>query len=156
MILLQTFRYAARQLRNSPGFALTVILTLGLCIGANAAIYTVVDTLFFRPLPYPHPERLMLVTTAFRRGAMSGRNTSEDGRSWELIRDHASLVDAAVYGGAAGVNLVANGRVEYVQQQRVGANYFKVLGIAPWIGREFTRQEDVPGGPALAVLSYPL
>ncbi|MDQ2842037.1 MAG: ABC transporter permease, partial [Acidobacteriota bacterium] len=72
------------------------------------------------------------------------------------VRDHASLLDSAVYSGAAGVNLVAAGRVEYVIDQRVSANYFHVLGIEPLIGREFNRQEDVPNGPPLAILSYGL
>jgi predicted permease len=156
MPLWNDLRYATRQLRKDPVFTITAILMLGLCIGANTAIYTLVDTLFFRPLPYPDPDRLVMVTTAFQRGGASGTNTSQTGAQWELVRDHASLLDAAVYGSTDGVNLYADRRVEYVQQQRVSANYFHVLGIRPLIGREFSRQEDVPGGPALTVLSYGL
>ena len=150
------FRYAARQLRRSPAFSITVILTLGLCIGANTAIYTLVDTLFFRPLPYPQPARLAMVTSFFQKSGASGTNTSQTGAQWELVRDHADLLDSAVYGGTSGVNLFAAGHVEYVQQERVSANYFHVLGIEPLIGREFARQDDVPGGPPLVVLSYGL
>lgn len=156
-----TLRYAIRQLRKSPAFTITAVLTLGLCIGANTAIYTLVDTLFFRPLPYPDPDRLVMVTTRFQKDGtsgtqISGTNMSQTGAQWEAVRDHATFLDSAVYGGAGGVNLYAGGRVEYVQQQRVSANYFHVLGISPLIGREFSRQEDVPGGPALTVLSYGL
>lgn len=151
-----SLRHALRQLRKSPAFTITVVLTLGLCIGANTAIYTLVDTLFFRPLPYPNPDRLVMITTRFQKGGASGTNTSQTGAQWEAVRDHAIFLDSAVYGGAGGVNLYAGGRVEYVQQQRVSANYFHVLAIAPLIGREFSRQEDVPGGPALTVLSYGL
>ncbi|HEY7306156.1 MAG TPA: ABC transporter permease [Bryobacteraceae bacterium] len=156
MPLWNSLRYATRQLRKSPVFTVTAILTLGLCIGANTAIYTLVDTLFFRPLPYPDPARLVMVSTIFQGGGASGTNTSQTGAQWELVRDHASLLDSAVYGSTDGVNLYAAGRVEYVQQQRVSANYFHVLGIRPLIGRELSRQEDVPGGPALTVLSYGL
>jgi len=150
------FRYAARQLRRSPAFTITVILTLGLCIGANTAIYTLVDTLFFKSLPYPQPDRLVMVTSFFQKSGASGTNTSQTGAQWELVRDNATLLDSAVYGSTSGVNLFAAGHVEYVQQQRVSANYFHVLGIEPLIGREFARQEDVPSGPPLTVLSYGL
>jgi predicted permease len=148
--------YAGRQLRKSPTFTITVLLTLALCIGANTAIYTIVDALFFKPLPYPDPSHLVLLSTVFRKGGAFDVDTSQDGFQWELVRDHASLLDSAVYSGAAGVNLVASGRVEYVIDQRVSANYFHVLGIEPIIGREFTRQEDVPHGPPLTILSYGL
>ncbi len=156
MTLWNDFRYAARQLVKSPAFTVTVLATLGLCIGANTAIYSIVDTLFFKPLPYPDPSRLVMLATVFSKGGAFEVDTSQDGFEWELARDHASLLDSAVYSSAAGVNLVAAGRVEYVINQRVSANYFHVLGIEPLIGREFSRQEDVSNGPALAMLSYGL
>jgi len=146
--------YAIRQLRKSPAFTLTVVGTLALCIGANTAIYTVVDILFFRSLPYPHPEQLLMPAT------VSGNNvdidTGQSGSQWEAIRDHATLLDGAVFGTTNGLNLAAENHVEYVQNQRVSANFFHVLGITPLIGREFTRAEDVPNGPALVVLSHGL
>jgi predicted permease len=154
--MAQDFRYAARQLVKSPAFTITVLATLGLCIGANTAIYTIVDTLFFKPLPYPEHSRLVLLATVFSKGGAFEVDTSQDGFQWELVRDHASLLDSAVYSSAAGVNLVAAGRVEYVINQRVSANYFHVLGIEPLIGREFTRLEDVRNGPSLTILSYGL
>src|SRR5579875_2680551 len=156
MSLWNPLRYAARQLRKSPAFSITVLATLGLCIGANTAIYTVVDALFFRPLPYPEPGQLAMLSTIQRKGSASATETSEDGRQWELIRDQANLVDSAVFGASSGVNLVAGGRVEYIEQSRVSANFFHVLGIEPLLGREFTRAEDVRGGPALAILSFRL
>ncbi len=150
------FRYAARQLWKSPAFSITVIATLALCIGANTAIYSLVDALFFRPLAYPQADRLVLLTTVAHASEATEVDTSQDGTRWELVRDHASLLDSAVYGGGNGVNLVAGGRVEYVQDQRVGAHYFRVLGVKPLIGRDFSRAEDVPNGPPVAVLSYGL
>jgi predicted permease len=155
-VIGRDLRYAVRQLRRNPTFTITILATLSFCIGANTAIYTIVDALFFKPLPYPDPSRLVLVSTVFSKGGAFDVDTSQDGFQWELVRDHASLLDSAVYSAAAGVNLVAAGRVEYVINQRVSANYFHVLGIEPLIGREFTRQEDVPNGPPLTILSYGL
>jgi predicted permease len=154
MTLWNNFRYAARQLGKTPAFTLTILATLGLCIGANTAIYSVVDAVFFRPLPYPGPDRLVMIARVYQHNGASGNDTGQTGSVWELARDHASFLDSAVYGGSGGVNLFAAGRVEYVQQQRVSANFFSVLGVHPLMGREFTRQEDVPGGPPLAILSY--
>jgi hypothetical protein len=116
--------YAVRQLRKSPVFSITVIATLALCIGANTAIYTIVDALFFRPLPYAHPERLVMLTTVVGKNGAFEVNTSQDGQQWELVHDHASYLESAVYGSTNGVNLVAGNRVEYIQNQRVSANYF--------------------------------
>lgn len=154
MAIWDNFRYAARQLRKTPAFTVTVLATLGVCIGANTAIYSVVDALFFRALPYPDPDRLLMVSAVYQKDGALDVETGQDGAQWELVRDHASFLDSAVLGSAAGVNLFAAGHVEYIQQQRVSSNFFHVLGIAPLIGREFTREEDVPAGPPVTVLSY--
>ena len=133
-----------------------IVLTLALCIGANTAIFSVVDATLLRPLPYPALDRLVLVATHFRGQGAEGDVGGQDGKTWEAIRDRAGLLDSAVYSGAEGVNFAAAGNVQYVQQERVGAGFFRVLGVPPLIGREFTRQEDRPGGPAITVLSYHL
>lgn len=153
-MLWKNFVFAGRQLRKSPAFTLTVLITLALCIGANTAIYSIVDALFFRPLPYPEPERLLMLGTVARQGSASSFDNGQDGREWEMVRDQATFLDSSVYGGTNGVNLFSGGHVEYVNEQRVSANFFRVLGVAPVRGREFTRREDVPGGPALVVLSH--
>ena len=148
-------RYALRLLRRTPLVSGIIILTLALCIGANTAIFSVVDATLLRPLPYPEPERLVQIARHIRTPAVEGDQTSQDGRTWEMVRDHASFLDSAVYGSAEGVNLAAtSGNVQYVHEERVGAGFFRVLGVAPFIGREFTREEDRPGGPALTMLSY--
>ncbi|MGH9656279.1 MAG: ABC transporter permease [Bryobacteraceae bacterium] len=153
--LLGDLRYAARQIRHSPGFAATVILTLALCIGVNTAIFTVVDALFFRPLPYPHPDRLVMLVGAITHEGKSDLQMGQNGKEWELAQK-STLIEPAVYGSTSGVNLFVAGHSQYVQQQRIGAGFFHVLGAAPLIGHEFTRQEEVQGGPAVAILSYGL
>lgn len=156
MSIYPNFRYAARRFRKSPAATITVLATLALCIGANTAVFSVVDTLFFRPPPYPNPEQLAVIATVQRFHGASNVDTSQDGAQWEAVRDGATLLDAAVFGAAAGVNLVAQDRVEYIGNERVSENFFRVLGITPLLGREFTRQEDVPNGPKLAIISYGL
>jgi len=150
-------RYAARVLRKSPTFTAAAIATLALCIGANTAIFSVVDAVLLRPLPYPHPERLFSVARHYQGKGSEGYQTNLWGGVWEALRDNAAGVDAAVFSdGSMGVNFAAGGRVEYVKQQRVSAGFFRVLGITPLIGREFSADEDRQGGAAVTVLSYAL
>jgi len=154
---IRDLRYAARVLRKSPTFTGAAVATLALCIGANTALFSVVDAVLLRPLPYPQPERLFSVARHFQGKGSNAYQTNLWGAAWEGVRDHASYVDAAVFSdGSMGVNFAAGGRVEYVKQQRVSAGFFRVLGIAPLIGREFSADEDRQGGPAVAVLSYAL
>src|ERR1039457_2268340 len=150
-------RYAARVLRKSPTFTAAAVATLALCIGANTAIFSVVDAVLLRPLPYPHPERLAMVTRHYKNKGSEGEGMGETGRIWEAVRDNATYLDRAVFSdGSMGVNFAAGGRVEYVKQQRVSTGFFRVLGIATLIGREFSADEDRQGGPPVMVLSYAL
>jgi predicted permease len=155
--IVRDLRYAARVLRKSPTFTAAAVATLALCIGANTAIFSVVDAVLLRPLPYPHPEQLFSVARHFQGKGSESYQTNLWGGAWEAVRDNAAYVDAAVFSdGSMGVNLAAGGRVEYVKQQRVSAGFFRVLGIAPLIGREFSANEDRQGGPAVTLLSYAL
>jgi hypothetical protein len=150
-------RYALRQLRRNPGFTLTVIVTLALSVGANTAIFSIVNALMLRSLPYAHPERMGAI---FQRtqGAenATGRNDI-DGEQWEQLRDNVpSLLAAVSSDGAHGVNLQAGQNVQYVHAGRVSEHYFDVLGIRPGLGRNFSADEDRPSGPKAAILSYGL
>jgi macrolide transport system ATP-binding/permease protein len=149
-------RYAIRRLRKSPGFLLVAVLTLALGIGANTAIFSVVNALMLRPPPYPKPDRLGALIT--HRNSPEGveDDDSADGDTYLLVRDQVPAVTAAAYGMEGGVNLQAGSSVQYVQQLRVSSKYFDVLGIPPLFGRGFTPEEDRPNGPAVAVLSNSL
>src|SRR5262245_40364270 len=155
---MRDFRYAIRVLLKSPVFTITATLTLALCIGANTAIYSVVDRLLVRPLPYPHPERLALVVRHSQSATVTSDDTGQAGTTWEALRAGASeVVDlAATAGRDQGVNFVAGGRADFVKQQRVSAGYFRVLGVLPAIGRPFTEEEDRVNGPAVVMLSHKL
>ena len=154
-MIADDLKYGWRQLIKAPGFSITAILTLGLAIGANTAVFSLVDAVLLKSIPYPQPDRL---------GAMQGVRTRDgvevyrgdmaiDGRGWEGLRK-VSSVDAALYSNlASAVSLVTESRTISVEPQRVSAGFFRVLGVPLAIGREFTAEEDVPGGPALAILS---
>lgn len=151
---MNDIRLAVRLLGKNPGFALTAIVTLALAIGANTAVFSLVDAVLLKPLPYPQPERLAVVSReVFRAGAMVGQDVSHTGAVWEAVRDQVPSVDAAVQSGlSAQVSLVTGDRAVAVRPERVGAGFFRVLGVGPALGREFTADEDRPGGPAAVIL----
>jgi len=155
--IVRDLRYAFRMLRKTPGFTLAAVVTLALGIGANAAVFSAVNALLFEPLPFPHPDRLAIMGSHYRSPkAGDNHETGSNGRMWEAVRDHTSKVDAAVVGGTSGVNLVAAESAAYVFQQRVSAGYFRVMGIRPMIGREFSNDEDREGGSSVVMLNFDL
>src|SRR5689334_16486972 len=110
-------RFGGRQLYKNPGFTLTVVLTLALSVGANTAIFSLVNVLLLKSLPYAHPERMATIYSHFvgPRGSNDGLS-GLDGEKWELLRDNApALISAVSSGGASGVNLKAGSRVQYVR-----------------------------------------
>lgn len=164
--LYQEFRFALRQMKKSPGFALAVIVTLALGIGVNTAVFSLLDGFLLRPLPYPHPEQLG-VLMLHQEGVIpeTGKvvnedDDSQDGATWNWIRDNVPAVREASYGMVSGVNLQAGSTpgmgVRYVQEMRVSAHYFDVLGLPLYLGHEFTEDEDRHGGPPVTILSYAL
>lgn len=147
-------RHGFRLLARSPGFAAVGIALLALAIGANTAVFSVVDGVLFRPLPYPDSERLARVVAADDR---DGLQTSLDGRAWEALIDAELPLDLAVHSDwTTGVNFAAAGGARLVRQQRVSAGFFRVLGVEPALGRSFRAEEDVPGGAPVVVLSHAL
>jgi len=155
--LLRDASYGIRLLRKDWTFTLTATLILGVAIGANTAVFSFVDTYMLRPLPYPDADRLGLVTRQ-REGGGGGADTAQDGRTWEAIRDaHSDRFQAAVYSGwGTDANLATGATATTVALQRVGAGYFSTLGMPPALGRDFSADEDVPDGAAVAILSHGL
>jgi predicted permease len=150
----RNLRFALRGMARSPLFATTSLLTLALCIGLGAAVFTVVDSVLWKPLPYPSPDGLAQATLYDPAYGSFPGNTSLTGSSWERIRDDGHPFGRAVYSEwVTGVNLTTDQAAVFVRQQRVGAGYFRTLGVPPRLGREFAPEEDVPEGPALAILS---
>ena len=152
----QNLKFALRQLVRNPGFTVTVILTLALSIGANTAIFSIVNALMIRTLPYVDPERIGAVFERVGGARPYDERTEIDGERWELLRDQVPALTAAVSGGVSGVNLQAGPRIEYLHAGRISQHYLDVLGIQPLIGRNFTESEDLPDGARSAILSYRL
>ena len=149
-------RYACRSFAKQKGFTFAAITILAVTIGANAAVFTVVDRLLLRPLSYPNADRLGTIVRHYQRAGASSDSYSIDGATWLALRDGLPDLDIALAGSAGGVNLASGDDIAYVQQQRVSAGFFRVLGVSPALGREFTDEEDQPAGPAVAVLSHSL
>ena len=150
---MHDLRFAWRLIRRNWAFSLTVIAILALCIGANTAVLSVVNAAIVAPVPYPQPEKLNEIVT-YANGEYNGDNV--DGWVWELVRDRAPSLDAAVFRGSRGVNLGFSGAGVFIHEQRVSAGFFRVLGIGPELGREFNADEDRAGGGQAVVLSNAL
>ena len=154
--LWHDLRYALRSLRNSPGYVAAVLVTLALAIGVNTAIFSIVNVLMLRPLPFPEPQRLGALMVHYNSSHGSEDDMTADGQTWQMVRDDVPAAQAAVFGETSGVNLQTGSSVAYVYDARVSAPYFDVLGVRPMMGRMFTENEDRAGGPPVAVLSYGL
>jgi len=156
-IFLQNLRFAVRQLLRNPGFTAAVVFTLALSIGANTAIFSIVNALMLKSLPYPHPERMGAIFGHIEGADPYDGSIWIDGEQWEQLRDNVpALVSAVTAGLASGVNLQAGERVQYLQAGRISAHYLDVLELHPAMGRNFSETEDLPNGPKSAILSYDL
>src|SRR5580658_7300237 len=131
----QNLKFAARQLGRNPGFTATVIVTLALSIGANTAIFSIVNALMLKSLPYAHPERMGTIDARIVGPHSSDNRIDLDGQQWELLRDNVPSLISAVAGGNTGVNLRAGDHAQYVHAGRISAHYLDVLSIAPALGR---------------------
>ncbi len=163
-VLTQDVRYALRQLRRSPGFAATAILTLALGIGATTAIFTLVYQVILRSIPVAHPEQLYKVGKTLNCCVMGGGQDDWSLFSNDLyrsLRDHTSGLEgmAAVEAGAVGVSARGVGQSSSAQSlavRFVSGNYFSLLGVDPFAGRLLTPDDDREGAAPAAVLSYTL
>ncbi len=147
-------RYALRQLRKSPGFTLTAVLTLALGIGATTAMYHVVQGVLLAPLPYPAQDRLMGIAFSF---PSDQPNDGEMGTAADFVKEHSRSFSSVgiAEGGTYGVNLAAGaGRVFQIASLKVDRGYFPTLGVQPMLGRNFAAEEDLPNGPKAVMLSY--
>ncbi|MBA3833449.1 MAG: ABC transporter permease [Chthoniobacterales bacterium] len=147
-------RVALRQLLKSPGFTIVAILTLALGIGANTAIFSVINAVLLRPLPYPDPDRVVIL----QESDADQPNISVSFPDYVDWKKDNHVFEQLAVARRESYNLSGvKGRApEQVSGAIVTANFFKVVGLAPQLGRVFTEEEDRAGGPALAVISDPL
>ncbi|HEX7186302.1 MAG TPA: ABC transporter permease [Thermoanaerobaculia bacterium] len=153
-LVIQNLRYAVRVLLRSPGFTLVALLTLALAIGANAAIFSVVNALLLRPLPFPDSHELVQVM----RGYRDNESISIAIPKFLYVREHNDVFDAvATYDTlGSGFNLTGGGDPERVVGSRVSKEFFSVFNVRPEIGRDFVAEEDRPNAQKVVVLSHAL
>jgi putative ABC transport system permease protein len=150
--LEQDLLYAFRQLRKSPGFSITAVVTLALGLGATAAVFTVVGGVLIRPLPYPDPERIAVVSSRYQGGP---DYRVIRGAQYRFLQEHSTSFESLALSDVvlSAVNLSSGSEPEQVDTAFVSADFFRVLGVAPAIGRSFTSEEDRPGGVCAAVIT---
>ncbi len=155
-VLLQDFRFTLRTLRKDRSFSLIAVLILGLGIGANIAVFSVVYTMLLRPLPFPHPEQLVRILTKHPTGGESGMTYSADATEEYQRRNH-SLQEASGYfafSGPDNMKLIGKDQPRPVTGLAVGENFFHTLGVEPVLGRQFRQEECVHNGRPVALLSH--
>jgi putative ABC transport system permease protein len=150
--LWQDLKFGSRTLRRNAGFAAVAIATLALGIGANAAIFSVVDAVLLRPLPWHEPDRAVMI---WSRWIAFDKTWVAEGEVIDYRKRSRTLQDVAAWSDGQ-VNLSGDAAPERVAAGQVTANTFRTLGVGPLIGRTFTEQEDVPNGPSLVVLGFGL
>jgi len=151
--LLQNLRQAFRVLRKNPGFAAITILTLGLAIGANTAIFSVVESVLLRPLPYPDPSRLVQIWNTYLPAFPQLPNSSGDFQDFQ--RQAKSFSQMASYTDVPrGLNLTGEGQAERLEARLATSGLFPLLGIRPVAGRTFIPEEDKPGSAPVVLITH--
>ena len=146
--LLQNIRYAVRSFRKSPALTASIVLTLALCIGATTAIFSVVYTVLFRPLPFADPGQILLVRTTWK-----DMGSSFSVGNWADVKRQATTFEHFVPAYGESFNLAGSDTPENVDGARVGADYFALLGVRPALGRSFLPEEAAPGRADVVLLS---
>jgi putative ABC transport system permease protein len=149
--MISDLRYALRQLTKSPGSSLLAVIALALGIGANSAMFSIINALFLRPLPYPDPERLVQLTSS-----LPERQLNNVPFSWPrflAVRDQQQVFSDLAVAAFNPFTLSGRGDPEQVQGVMASANYLSVLGVQPLYGRSFSAEEDRQGGADVVLIS---
>ncbi|HEX5437597.1 MAG TPA: ABC transporter permease [Gemmatimonadaceae bacterium] len=151
--LLRNIRHAFRALRRSPGFALVAVLTLALGLGATTAIFTVLDAVVLRPLPYPHANRLVKIASSVSGATAPGDWGVSTGGYFYYRKNNHTLSDIGAYEGMS-ANVLGTDGTQRVPAVGVTASVLHVLGLHTEIGRLITSEDDRPGAPLVVMLSH--
>ncbi|MPZ19143.1 MAG: FtsX-like permease family protein [Luteitalea sp.] len=154
--ILLDIRYALRQLRRQPSFTLVAVLILGLGIGANVAVFSVIDKLLFEPLPFRAPDRLVWIINQDTPG-LSGRTSTVS--TYEALTGMRSFEEMSTYEAffaRSSYKLAGDANPDRVVGVMIPANFFPFLGVAPMLGRTFTEAESQLNGPGAVILSHAL
>jgi len=150
--LWQDIRYGVRMLLRNRGFAVVAALTLALGIGANSAIFSVVDALLLRPLPFPHSDRLVNIwQTDVNRGIMNGMTSPPEFLEW---RDQQKSFEAIAGWKTVFRSVRGAEHPEQVWGGEVSSEFLRMLGVRPYLGRDFLPDDETPGHGQVALISY--
>jgi len=170
--LVQDLRYALRMMRRSPGFTSVAVLSLALAIGANTAIFSLIDAVMLRMLPVSHAEQLVLLSWAAPKwgpyyhgysgwggcpdtpGMASGCSFSY--LTFQEIRARNEVFSEVLAFAPGRVNVLVNQHADFEEAESVSGDYFSTLGVRPILGRGLTQQDDRPGADPVVVISYGL
>ncbi len=151
--LLQDLQYGCRNLLKTPGFAVVVALTLAIGMGANTAIFSVIDSILLRPLPFPAPDRLVRL---YETEAAPGQYPFSPPDFLDWRAQNTTLSDMALFSYPVDLNVSGQGEPDRITGSRTQANFFSVLGARPLLGRTWAAGEDQPGKDDVVILSYSL
>ena len=152
--LLRDIRYSLRRLRKTPGFTAIVVVTLALGIGANTAIFSVVNTVLLRPLPYRAPGELVSIDHFYP--SLNSMEAPVSAAGFRDYRDKTKSFESVAVETGFGANLTGVGDPERIPASRVSGDWFHVFGVAPLLGRPLQRDDDEPGHEHVVVLSHGL
>ncbi|HEU5220099.1 MAG TPA: ABC transporter permease, partial [Gemmatimonadales bacterium] len=150
--LLSDLRFALRQLAARPGFTALAVLTLALGIGATTAIFSVVNPILFQPLPYPEPDRIVRVTERAKDGTANGTGYA----TFVDLHTMSTSFEALAVNSQWQPTLQGGGDPERLNGQRVTRDFFSVFGVPPFLGRDFTAEENIRDKRFVVILSYGL
>src|SRR4029078_2331867 len=151
--MITDIRYALRMLNKNPVFAGVVVLTLALGIGANAAIFSLLDQVLLQSLPVANPDQLVVLSVYDTKAPE--RDSSFSYLMYQDLRDRNSAFSGVIARGGTQMNVTYGDQTERVNGELVSGNFFEVLGVRPWAGRFFTQDDDrIPSAHPVAVLSY--
>src|SRR5215213_2149505 len=154
-VLWRNLVYSVRMLWKKPSVTAVAIIAIGLGIGANTAIFSVVNTVLLQPLPYPQPKQLVMVSTEPRNQALDGRGAFSVPDFLDIQKSSTTLEYVATLQGTGTITTDGN-EPERLLGAAVSADYFNVLGVKPVLGRVFTRDEDKPGAASVVLISHSL
>jgi putative ABC transport system permease protein len=150
-LLLNDIRFAVRMMRRSPGFTVTVVLTIAVAIAANATIFTVVNAVMIKPLPFPHADRIVQV--AEKNDKLNLPRFGSSVLNFVAWREQAHSFQDLAGVGFANFTLTGSGEPEQFPGDLISPSFIRVLGVAPLAGRAFTADEELPGAPRVAMVS---
>src|SRR5688500_13087619 len=151
---MESLRYALRSLVATPWFTFVAALALALGIGANSAIFSIVNAIFLRPLPYANPDQIVQLSSTDAQKQLENVGISKT--RYEAIRAREDVFSTVAVWAGNGFTITGNGDPEQVQAMHVSHEFFPLLGIQPAIGRVFTPEEDRPGAERVVILSHAL